>query len=472
MSITPLLRPAVNSDIAQILDTPSRLHEAFVTYKRPLSISMIKSAINVVAEFESLFHELNIEGRVYIAHKATSDRYAIRSLQPYARIDVASVWELHSAQRAGFSMDRIIATGPKADYFLEALLKAGVTIAIDSTEELLRIQTLLQSESSRRKECTILLRLSRSILNMPSVTRGSRFGLDRAAVDRVTSLLASDDRFNLRGVSFHLDTQSIQERRYASQVAIDELLRLQSIGFCQATVLDVGGGFGTDYGVTAADKDHFAISLQKAIKSNASQRLTWQGYSYGMSKNEGSLTGRIQGIELAHISTGADRLREILLGKGTDGVTIASQLRDNLIELWIEPGSAVLSGSSVLAMQIIEVKDVDGALVIVVDGHRNQVCFDGSEAPCDPLLISSAISDKCSAYIAGHLCVESDLLTYRKVQFDVTPRSGDILLWTHTGAYRSHFSVSQAIGHPLPKKLAYIEQTTGGYVLEENDNDL
>ena len=472
MSNIPLLRPTISSTIAQILDNPSRLHEAFATYKRPLSISLVASAISSVAAFESLFHELNIDGRVYVAHKATSDEYTIRNLQSYARIDVASIWELHSAQRAGFTADRIIATGPKADYFLKALLETDVTIAIDSAEELQRIQMLLPSESSSKHECSILLRLSRSILNMPSVTRGSRFGLDRAAVDKVTSLLASNDRLNLRGVSFHLDTQSIQERQYASQVAIDELLRLQSKGFCHATVLDIGGGFGTDYGVSAGDKDDFAISLKDAIASNTSQQLTWQGYSYGMSKSGGSFTGQIQGIELTHSSTGVDRLREILLSSGVDGTTIASQLQDNLIELWIEPGSAVLSGSSVLAMQIIEVKHSDGALVVVVDGHRNQVCFDGAEAPSDPLLISNALSDQCSAYIAGHLCVESDLLTYRKVQFDVTPQSGDILLWTHTGAYRSHFSASRAIGHPLPKKLAYVEQSNGGYALEENDNDL
>lgn len=473
MNVAPLLRPTVNSHIAQILDNPSRLYGAFNTYKRPISISVAEVAVGVVAEFEALFRELDINGRIYVAHKATSDRYMIKSLQPFARIDIASMWELQSALRAGFALEAIVATGPKADYFLEALLKAGVTIAIDSIEEFRRIQVLLSSVSSSKSECTILLRLSRSVVNMPSVTRRSRFGLDHTAIKAITSLLASDNRFNLKGVSYHLDTQSIHERQYASQVAIDELLRLQSMGFYHATVLDIGGGFGTDYGVSAGDKDRFAIGLQDAIADSVNQQITWQSHGYGISKSDGLLTGRIQGIELAHTSTGIDRLREILLFGGTDSTTIASQLRDNLIELWIEPGSAVLSRSGVLAMQIIEVKTIDGELIVVVDGHRNQVCFDGSEAPSDPLLISSNVSAPCAAYIAGHLCVESDFLTYRKIQFDTTPQPGDILLWTHTGAYRSHFSASQAIGHPLPKKLTYISnQANEAYVLQENNNDI
>lgn len=415
----------------------------------PCAISYPAVAAARAVHLQQAVQPYGVPVRFFGAHKATNsvDLIAATCTAGFG-CDIASLAELATAQQAGFNADDIIATGPKSTRLLQQLVQQpDIAIVLDSYEELQRLAAIDAAKNP------VLLRMSRSMTNQPGITKLSRFGMDEAAFTKSVEYLQQQTSLRLRGVAFHLDSQSVEERRYAIEVGVTRLLSLQDKGF-DADVLDIGGGLGSDYGVS---KDAAQRFTQYLLEDTASQRrqATWQGQNYGLTLQQGVVQNILQGIDMSSGSSGADRLKEVLESPYEDG-TIADALRDNLIELWCEPGSSLYFDAGVVAAEVIETYERDGHWFVVVDIHRNQLCFESNEAPADPLLYSAVKEPSQGSYVLlGNLCAETDILHQRFIDLPFHPQPGDVIVWTHTGAYRAHFSASQAIGQPLAAKYTY-----------------
>lgn len=446
----PTFYASLTEHMQKVVQDAPTLRSTITHAQRPIAISLPWAATENAEAFKKAMHNLSIDGRVFLAHKATSSPAILASLRGITSIDVASEAELENALKIGYTPESIIATGPKSDRFIKRLgLLPGVSIIVDSYGELVRLAEIVGEQPA-----TVLLRLSRSVVNQPGITKRSRFGHDKPHLEQSLEFLSAHQNLSLKGIAFHLDSQSIDERQYAVQAAINTLLEIQQRGFYSATVLDIGGGYGTNYGLSEMDGSRFETAI-KSMVMREKPSITWQSRSYGIRSDGNRIHGELTGVDTPISTTGVDRLISILSFQDENGISLAHQLNENLIELWIEPGSAICADAGLFAAEIIEVRQCDDEYTVVVDAHRNQISFEGSEHVADPLLISSkevSNDNACEAYIAGHLCMESDFMTYRKIQFPQMPQSGDILVWTHTGAYRSHFSTSEAIGHPLPTR--------------------
>lgn len=395
--------------------------------------------------------EVEVEARFFGAHKATCSIDAIAATRAAGfGCDVASLQELQNAQLAGFAAEEISATGPKSNKFLAELVRhPEVTIVLDSYSELERLLMLPNVKNP------VLLRMSRSMVNRQGVAKLSRFGMDNEAFERSVARLLDEPSVPLRGVAFHLDSQSIDECAHAVRVGIDILLRLQDEGF-MADVLNVGGGFGSDYGLSKAQIQRFETHIVQDVASGA-RMATWQGKNYGLTVHNGAVQGSMSDISIPRGATGVEYVKEVLAAPYGSKSSIATTLRENLIELWCEPGASLYQAAGVVVAEVIETHKLDGKWHVVVDIHRNQLCFEGSEVPSDPLLFTQNNHPaKTDSYaLVGHLCAESDMLHRRFVELPYHPQPGDIFVWTHTGAYRAHFSASSAIGHPLAKQYTY-----------------
>lgn len=455
----PSFQPTLNDELRQIINQPKLLFEEMKKANAPLVISFPEKAALAAREFQAVLADFSLSGRVYAAHKATNSLATIRAVKGVCRIDVASLAELNNALAAGFAPDEIIATGLKNDIFLTKLVEHDITVSIDSTEELKRLQKLLPAD----KQSPILLRLSRSMLNMPGVTRLSRLGHDAPSYTESVHLIKDDSRFRLLGLSYHIDTASNEEKHYAAKQALGTLLELQADGL-EAYVLDIGGGFGSEYGMTKSQLDELSTHLKTSSKLGVAD-ATWQRFDYGLSRGQGAL----RGIDIASSEVGAARLRNLLERADDNGVSLAQMIGENLIELWLEPGAAIFGSSSMVASMVIETKQIDGETIVTIDAHRNQLCFENNEAPADPIVITQSESGKSGeGFVVGHLCTESDFISYRKIHFESLPKAGDILLFTHTGAYRAHFGASSSIGQPLAKQFIY-QRMGGTYTLKETE---
>lgn len=420
---------------------------------RSLAISLPQEALVATREFQAVMQGLGLEGQIFVAHKATDRTSLVHQLvrETGVGVDVASLGELEACLARGSKPEAIIVTGPKSTALLARAVEVGVrAIVIDSLGELERL-IALQADAYP----DVLLRLTRSVLNRPGVTWQSRFGLDKKAYEAALALLERTPHITLRGLAFHLDTRSIDEKVYAASVALDMLSELPARGFRQADVLDIGGGFGCSYDLTAEDINAFDNELKQQLREQS--LATYQTMSYGLKKqSDGRITGNLMGVDIPVFPVGAERLHA-LFKTVTNGHTLAERANEMLVEVWCEPGRAVFTPAGAVASEVIDVSERDGYVAIVTNIQHGQVLFDGLEVLIDPIHLPAKKTEggQVGGYLFGHLCMERDILSHRLVQFAQAPRPGDILLWPHTGGYRMHMSQTRAIMHPEMARYRY-----------------
>ena len=362
----PRFQTELTPEMHRVLQAEAALRRTVASEGRPIAISLPQAAVAAAKQFRAELAAVAVEGRVCVAHKATNSPAVLRALRSVAAIDVASRVELAEVLRLGYRPDNIIATGPKSDRFLGELVGlAGCTIVVDSVIELQRLMGQAQDYP-----VSVLLRLGRPILNQPGVTRKSRFGLDQEQLARAVELLAKARQITLRGVAFHLDSRSLTERCHAAEVALTTLLELQQQGFAEATVLDIGGGYGTSYGLSPATSQRFEDTIRGAVMGQRPS-LTWQERSYGLRRDGQHIAGAITGVDMPSYPDGVDRLRAVLAHRDEYEVSLADRLAENLLELWIEPGSTVCAAAGMFVAEVIEARPCGSDNLVVVDAHRN-----------------------------------------------------------------------------------------------------
>ncbi|MFJ3219931.1 hypothetical protein ACIPLC_28945 [Kitasatospora sp. NPDC086801] len=151
-------------------------------------------------------------------------------------------------------------------------------------------------------------------------------------------------------------------------------------------------------------------------------------------------------------------LRAILASPGGDGASLAERLRQAAVTLLLEPGRALLdrAGSSVFRVQ--GVKDRTGYGIVTVNGTSlslSEQWFNSEHLP-DPLLLGGHTGHSGQPYpacVGGASCLDSDLLTWRKVAFPTRPRVGDLLVYPNTAGYQMDSNESPFHELPLPPKV-------------------
>ena len=71
------------------------------------------------------------------------------------------------------------------------------------------------------------------------------------------------------------------------------------------------------------------------------------------------------------------------------------------------------------------------------------------------------------ASVAGNLCLEQDMLTWRKIKFDFVPQKGDWLVYFNTAGYQMDSNESEFHKIPLVKKII-VEKDDAGYLIKED----
>lgn len=107
-----------------------------------------------------------------------------------------------------------------------------------------------------------------------------------------------------------------------------------------------------------------------------------------------------------------------------DGRSFASYLVHERLVLGIEPGRALADQVAISVFRVLRVKELGpDAHVIFVEGSSFSACetWFGSEFLVDPILvpaISSPVATKpIRAYLAGHSCLDEDVLCNRWLTF-------------------------------------------------------
>ncbi|MFJ8659875.1 hypothetical protein [Streptomyces sp. NPDC093795] len=355
-------------------------------------------------------------------------------------IDVASAPELVRALAGGVPGHRIGISGPeKGDTLHSLAVQHGCLVAVDSISELRR---LAATARLAQRQASVLLR-SRTV-GQPA----SRFGLSAAEREAAVGLCVElADRISLRGFSFHLNGYSTAERATAANEMIEHCLDARRRGSLSAELVNIGGGLPVRY-VEPRLWDEFLEQNRPADYHAAKDFKDF--YPYGG-------------------QSPAQAVRAIMTHPVDGDESLAAKAERSGVRLVVEPGRALLDQAGFTVYRVQQVddrRDTDGYAIVTVAGSSfslSEQWFNSDYLP-DPLLMSAqpAADELFPACVAGSTCLESDLVTWRKIGFPRPVRRGDHLVYLNTAGYQARTASrrsgasSRSTARPgLPRRLAW-----------------
>lgn len=259
-----------------------------------------------VESFQKILENHRLKSAVHAVLKVNNSKHLLReSLKFGLRADVSSMGELDRAVEVGFSPEKITANGPKKRIFLEKLCEIGATISVDSLEEL---EFLGKWSEENHQKISILIRLG-TFQNAVD----TRFGIAKFLWAQAVEILKNHRNFlECLGFHFHIDIPDVHTRMLIFWESIEFYQKLLSAGI-RPKIIDIGGGFGTLY------------------KNDIIPGRTRFTHSHHKMYTSGEYT--------------AGEFLQFFLSTKTKKhpTNIATFLRENGIELWIEPGRSMLS---------------------------------------------------------------------------------------------------------------------------------
>ncbi|GAA1611569.1 alanine racemase [Actinoplanes couchii] len=448
LPLTPRIGPVTQSLLAE----GDLLRQLVTGLGSPVNVVLPQAVHANVAAFRAVHRRHRLGGRVHFAHKANRSAALLRELAATeAGVDVASLGELQHALGAGFAPGRIMATGPKDRAYLWLAARAGVTVNADSVAELAELAVLVREHGLPRVRT--MVRLSGfEAAGVRVMSRRSRFGVPFAEFETVLDLIQKHEReLEPAGVAYHLDTMALAEKAVALEGCLAALERCRARGLRPWT-LDVGGGFGLGYLADEGEWERYTSELAQAVLGNRPP-MTWNGYGYGLRAESGTLRGSLALYPAYRGIFGADYL-DALLGTGTPA--LGSLLLDHMYDLDVEPGRALLDDCGVVVAEVLEVRDDGDDTLVRLGLNARDVGLEEHGVLMDPVLVrrNDFHFDPVGVYLLGNLCLESDLITRRKVHLPARPATGDLLVFVNAAGYFMDLTATSALHQPLGRKVA------------------
>ncbi len=465
--LSPRIDPIVQSALAQVCML-TQLTDALGS---PLGVVLPQRLTENVAAFRSVYSDHRLAGQIFYAHKANRSSALVRELAATdAGIDVASLGELQHALGAGFAPQRIMATGPKTSEYLWLAARTGITVGADSTAELVELAALVNERALPRVR--VMIRLSGFTSSGVHVgSRRSRFGTPATAVAQPLEVIEKNaDALELTGVAFHLDTVGLPEKAVALEGCLAALEECRRRGLRPWSV-DIGGGFGVNYLADGGQWQRYTSALTEAVLGKR-EPLTWNGYGYGLRAEAGTVRGALN-LYPAHRPVSGPAYLDRLLRMSAPELRrpLGTLLLDNMFDLHVEPGRALLDQCGLVLATVLEVRDQDnGDTIVRLNCNARDISLEEHGVLMDPVVVhraGPAAPGPVGTYLYGNLCLEADLITRRKVFLPSRPRVGDLLAFVNTAGYFMDFSATQALRQPIGRKVAMYRDDGWRWCLDE-----
>ncbi len=471
------LKANLNSEVEKFLADKEFVFELVRGFGSPLNILLPDLLQDNVHAFQKILKSYFLSGKIFFAHKTNrSDSILKRLSLEDVGIDVASAAELKHALACGFAAERIEATGPKNAEFLALALSHNIVINIDSIVELEEIIRLKEkyNYSSRTQ---ILLRLSDFGNNSRYSNKTSRFGICSWEIDDALNLILQSKKINLLGLAFHLDTVSLLEKAAAIEVCLEIFERAIAIGL-QPSILNIGGGFKLNYLAYQSDWDAYTTALREAVLGHR-RPITWQNNSFGLKAEKNALRGGLNIYSYYDSLTGAQFLEALLKQNlpNRNNAQIGNFLRDNGIQLWLEPGRSLVNQVGLTVGRVISIrKSSQGENLVCLEMKRQDLCFLDQEFFVDPIILyknpgNIDLVSPMAVYFAGNLCLESDVIYRHQTFVDKLPQTGDLVVFPNTAGYFMDFSASESIMQPVASKVT-VYKDNGRFIWARDENYL
>ena len=389
----------------------------------PCHILFVDNFKTNIASYQKVFEDYNMVSNIFYSCKANkANAFIYHAVAERCGIEVSSIYELMDALKY---TKRIICSGPaKSLEYINLSIDNGAIISVDDVYELQQIIKL-------RKEANILIRIS-NIQNCKS-----RFGICIEFLKQCITWI-KNSKVNLLGFSFHINNYSINDRIEA----IKQLVQIVKLENITIKYIDIGGGFPVNY-CRAEDYDFFINHNNQDMYFSKKKITDFYPYSNPLA--------------------GAEFFRKIILE--------VTKVLGN-IEIIIEPGRSLLNNSGVSVFGVSYLKRLVSDNIVIVDGNINFLSeqWFNSDYLIEPMLIKKykrRHTVPILASIAGNLCLEQDMLCWRKILFEDIPENGDKLVYFNTAGYQMDSNESSF--HKIPIPIKYVVTQNSDYVLIEDE---
>jgi diaminopimelate decarboxylase len=468
------LPPRVHPLVRSFLGCEDLLADLLTRWGSPLNVVFPEVFRGNVASFRHVLETSGLGYRICYAHKANQARAFVRAaLEEGISIDVASTGELDSALSAGFPASRVEVTGPKGRDFLNALAGFGATVNADNLWELAEIIRLARTGRSSGRVPALVRVCGFGSGSPREAGRVSRFGVPFARHKAMIDLLcAGSDAVEFLGLSFHLDTSEVSEKVAAVADCLHLYERAWAAGLAPR-VLNIGGGFRQAFADHPEPYEEYVRAMKRGLTGHGTP-LTWDGNTLGFRYEDGVVRGVPVFHKYASTIPGSDFLRELLDSPlpGHEGRPVGRVLRENMIELWLEPGKALVDHAGITLASVEFVKEAaDGSLLANLDISRDKICPADQEVMLDPVIIYRSAAGghpadghdghQAGVFFAGNLCLERDMIFNHLTFVKRLPEPGDIVAFVNTAGYQMDLSASGALMQPQPGKAVVLSDGDG-----------
>ena len=396
----------------------------FAVFDAPCNLIFVDNFIQNIKKFRDVFYSNGLSDNIFFSCKCNKSLALLKySAQEHCGVEVSSYYELKDALKF---TNKTISSGPaKSKEYIDLAIKSNSIISVDDIEELKVIKQFNSAVS-------VMIRIS-NLLNIVS-----RFGVNTSQIKSCLEII-KNSKINLIGFSFHINNYSVEDR----VKAILEVIELVNKYKINIKYIDIGGGFPSNY----CSKTQF----DKFLKNNNANMYF---------KNK-----KIEDF-YPYYSKCADE-------KALNYILKSVKHRLNNIEIIIEPGRSLLKNVGLTIFKVMYLKRLQNeSNLIVTNGNINCLSeqWFNTDYLIEPKLYMKGKHNKMLNYYAsvcGNLCLEQDMITWRKIKFNYLPLPGDYLIYYNTAAYQMDSNEREFHKIPVLKKYI-IEKVDNKYIIKED----
>lgn len=460
------LQPYINPITLDYLITQQQdIFDLVDAFGSPFNLIFPQMIDENIRAFKDVYKRNSLSGQIYFTSKPNKSVSIMRQASTHdVNIDVSSEKALQTVLSCGFRPNRIECTGPKNMDYLSLAVQQGVTINADNLEEL-RQAIAIRASLGLKEKLRVFVRLSG--FHSPRVKFTAQDGTFGTHVDEAPQIFeflkVNKDALNFQGFAYYWSSASEEQRIVALENAIELTLAAVEQGL-NPKGLNIGGGFHIRY---AQDRKEWLRYVDRVKESllDFDQELTWNNNGLGFRNEGGLIKGALNAVDHYMPTTGAEDFHDMinLPLPSFDGMSAAEILSDSLLDLYIEPGRALLDQLGVTVARVnFTKKSVKGETLVGLDMNRSNLHSTHQKLLTDPIILRQNPDRKGIAcpegvYYFGNLCVSYDIITYNKTFPQYLPEAGDLVVFGNTAPYIMDFIESNTLHQNLGEKVTIMK---------------
>mgnify|MGYP003673267378 FL=1 len=453
------LTPKTSDWMHELFNEQSVVKGLVERYGSPINVHHLPSFNNNCEMYKQVFESYGLKYRIFYARKANKSRGLVK--QAFASgigVDTASFKELEQSLALGGNSENLVLTAAiKTEPQIELAIKNGVPIILDNEDECVLTQAIAKRIGQK---ANVGFRISGFTVNQEKLY--SRFGFD---VDEVVNFIASYvgdnksfDMLDVTGLHFHLDGYSTYQRSVSLVASIQIFSKLKEKGYAMSFI-DIGGGILMNYLEDEKEWNTFNEQLKKSVLEDSND-ITFNNNSLGFRLEDGQLRGKLNTYPFFNEINKESFIRKVLdFVDDQSGLSVASLLVKNGVELRIEPGRSLLDQVGMTIAKVIHrKKDAKGQWLVGLEMNMSQMMSSSADFLLDPFMLYNSEVEKnenVDVFFTGAYCLERDVLLKRKITLPRLPAIGEYVAFVNTAGYMMHFFETEAHLFELSSNLMF-----------------